>query len=117
MQQEAFYGIAGGLLAGSLGKLGVGVSKVTKGVEKGLGNPFKNKSAKEIDGMFTKKGFEKKGLDLAGGTGGYVKPKTGRSFHIDPKEWGKFKEPNRVDVNRARSYKGSLDKKKLPFKE
>ncbi|MEH6444800.1 MAG: polymorphic toxin type 37 domain-containing protein [Oceanospirillaceae bacterium] len=67
--------------------------------------------------MFTKKGFQKKGIDPAGGTGGYVNPKTGRSYHIDPKEWGKFKESNHVDVNRARSYKGSLDKKKLSFKE
>jgi hypothetical protein len=42
MQQEAFYGIAGGLLAGSLGKLGVGVSKVTKGAGKSVDDLIKN---------------------------------------------------------------------------
>lgn len=67
--------------------------------------------------MFTKKGFKKSGTDPAGGTGGYVNPKTGRSYHIDPKEWGKYPEPNHVDVNRPRNYKGPLEKKKLPFKE
>ena len=90
---------------------------VARGAEKGLGNPFKNKTAKEIDETFTKKGFTKNGPDPAGGTGGYVNPKTNRSYHIDPKEWGKYREPNHVDVNRPRGYKGPLDKKKLPYKE
>jgi hypothetical protein len=39
MQQEAFYGIAGGLLAGRLGKIGVGVSKVTRGGKPGSYRP------------------------------------------------------------------------------
>lgn len=118
LYQDAESFIPIGAIAGALVK-SAKLAKVaaTKGAGKGLGNSFKNKSAKEIDDMFTKKGFEKRGPDPAGGTGGYVNPKTGRSYHIDPKEWGKFPEPNHVDVNRAKSYKGSLDKKKLPFKE
>ncbi|MDK9757033.1 hypothetical protein KIV40_16865 [Vibrio sp. D173a] len=92
-------------------------SGVTNKTGKGLGNPFKDKTAKEIDEMFTDKGFEKRGPDPANGTGGYVNPKTGRSYHIDPKEWGKYPEPNHVDVNRLKSYDGALDKKKLPYKE
>ena len=67
--------------------------------------------------MFTDKGFEKLGPDPANGTGGYVNPKTGRSYHIDPKEWGKYPEPNHVDINRLKSYNDTLDKKKLPYKE
>jgi RHS repeat-associated protein len=118
LYQDAESFIPIGAIAGALVK-SAKLAKVAamKGAGKGLGNSFKNKSAKEIDDMFTKKGFEKRGPDPAGGTGGYVNPKTGRSYHIDPKEWGKFPEPNHVDVNRAKSYKGSLDKKKLPFKE
>ena len=37
--------------------------------------------------------------------------------HIDPKEWGKYPEPNHVDVNRLKSYNGALEKKKLSYKE
>ena len=84
-----------------------------KATPKGLGNPFKNKSAKDIDKMFRKKGFESRGPDPINGYGGYVNPKTGRSYHIDPKEYGKYREPNHVDVNRP---KGSpLTKKKYPY--
>lgn len=79
-------------------------------------NPFKSKSATEIDEMFANKGFAKKGPDPQGGYGGYVNPKTGRSYHIDPKEYGKFDEPNHVDVNRPRGYSGKLVKKKFNYK-
>ncbi|MES9957649.1 MAG: RHS repeat-associated core domain-containing protein [Sedimenticola sp.] len=87
--------------------------------KRGLGNPFKDKTAKEIDEMFSKKGFTKSskpGHDAVDGYGGYVNPKTGRSYHIDPKGWGKYREPNHIDVNRPRGYKGPLDKKQLPYK-
>jgi len=94
-----------------------GFSGSFKAPKTGLGNPFKNKTAAQIDEMFKKKGFTKSGPDPAGGTGGYVNPKTGRSYHIDPKDWGKYPEPNHVDVNRLRDYKGPLEKKKLPYKE
>lgn len=90
---------------------------VTNKAGKGLGNPFKDRSAKEIDQMFKDKGFRESGLDARNGKGGYVNPKTGRSYHIDPKEYGKYREPNHVDVNRPRGYKGAVDKKKLPYKE
>ena len=63
----------------------------------GLGNPFKNKTAQEIENMFLKKGFEKRGPDPINGYGGYVNPRTGRSYHIDPKNFGKYKEPNHID--------------------
>jgi RHS repeat-associated protein len=94
-----------------------GAGLAGEAAKKGLGSRFKDKMAKEIDEMFTKKGFTKSGPDPAGGTGGYVNPKTGRSYHIDPKEWGKYREPNHVYVNRPRGYKGPLDKKKLPYRE
>jgi hypothetical protein len=77
---------------------------------KGLGNPFKGRTPAEIDRMFRGKGFEPRGPDPAGGKGGYINPKTGRSYHID--EANSFGEPPHVDVNRARGYKGYLPKKK-----
>jgi hypothetical protein len=82
--------------------------------EKGLGaNPFKGKTAAQIDEMFKAKGFEPRGPDPLNGKGGYVNPKTGRSYHID--EANSFGEPPHVDVNRAKTYDGPLDKKKYPF--
>lgn len=83
---------------------------------KGLGNPFKNKTAEQIDIMFEKKGFGKSGTDPLKGKGGYINPKNGRSYHLDPKEYNKYREENHVDVNRLKGYKGTLDKKKLPYK-
>lgn len=84
---------------------------------KGLGNPFKNKNSEEIHEMFERKGFRMSGPDPINGKGGYINEKTGRSYHIDPKEYGKYREPNHVDVNRVRDYTGKLGKKKLPYKE
>ena len=49
-----------------------------------------------------------------GGKGGYVNPKTGRSYHIDP--GGKYKkgtEYPHVDVNRTNG--SILPKKKYPL--
>ncbi len=71
---------------------------------KGLGNPFRGKSPAQIDEMFRRKGFDPRGPDPAGGKGGYVNPKTGRSYHID--KANNFGEPPHVDVNRLRNYKG-----------
>jgi hypothetical protein len=76
-----------------------------------LSNPFKGKTAAEIDGMFKAKGFDLRGPDPLNGKGGYVNPKNGRSYHID--EANSFGEPPHVDVNRLKSYRGPLDKKKL----
>ena len=94
-----------------LSKLGV-VDKI-KNAARGLGNPFKGKSAAQIDEMFRKKGVEPRGPDPAGGKGGYVNPETNRSYHID--EANSFGEPPHVDVNRPRTYDGDLPKKKYPF--
>lgn len=80
---------------------------------RGLGNPFKGKSAMEIDKMFRAKGFQPRGPDPLKGLGGYVNPRTNRSYHID--EANRFGEPPHVDVNRAKDYGGLLDKKKYPF--
>jgi len=100
-------GWAGGKLIGSiLGRFNAG---------EGLGNPFKGKSPVEIDKMFKAKGFEPRGPDPLNGKGGYVNPKTGRSYHID--EANSFGEEPHVDVNRPKAYDGPLDKKKYPTGE
>ena len=105
------------IVFGVVGGVGVqGVASVLAARKIVAGNPFKGKSAKQIDRMFRKKGFTKSGPEPSNGTGGYINPKTGRSYHIDPEEWGNNREPNHVDVNRLRGYKGSLKKKKLPYK-
>ncbi len=56
--------------------------ELAKRVTKGLGNPFKGKSPKQIDRLFRNKGFETRGPNPLGGKGDYVNPKTGRSYHI-----------------------------------
>jgi RHS repeat-associated protein len=82
------------------------------------GNPFEGKSADEIDQMFREKGYETRGSDPVHGKGGYVNPRTGRSFHIDPgvdRNGVRVEEPH-VDVNRPRGF-DLFDKKKLPYQE
>ena len=80
-------------------------------LKKGLGtNPFKGKTSKQIDNMFKVKGFKPSGPNPLEGKGGYVDPKSGRSYHIDKEN--KLGEPAHVDVNRLRDYKGPLDKRK-----
>ena len=76
----------------------------------GLGNPFKGKTAAEIDEMFKAKGYAPRGPDPVNGKGGYVNPENQRSYHID--EANSFGEPPHVDVNRLKTYKGPLEKKK-----
>ena len=83
---------------------------LAKRVAKGLGNPFKGKTPGQIDNMFRKKGFDPRGKNPRKGKGGYVNPKTGRSYHIDRRN--KSGEPPHVDVNRSKRYRGPLDKKK-----
>ena len=81
--------------------------------EAGLSNPFKGKSVEQIDKMFRKKGFELRGPNPISGKGGYVNPRTLRSYHID--EANRFGESAHVDVNRLRDFAGNLTKKKYPF--
>ena len=100
----------GKLLTGSMARQPVGKATVTGASGRGLSNPFKGKSATEIDVMFVTKGFELRGPNPLGGKGGYVNPKTGRSYHID--EANSFNEAPHVDVNRLRSYRGPLEKRK-----
>jgi hypothetical protein len=76
-------------------------------------NPFKGKNPNEIDKMFREKGFDPRGPDPANGKGGYVNPRTNRSYHID--EANSFGESPHVDVNRPRDYRGSLPKRKFPM--
>ncbi|MEM7621448.1 MAG: hypothetical protein AAF228_13560 [Pseudomonadota bacterium] len=53
-------------------------------IAKSLGqNPFKGKTADQIDAMFANKGFIKRGPDAKNGIGTYVNPKTNRSYHFD----------------------------------
>ena len=84
--------------------------ELAKRVTKGLGNPFKGKTPGQIDKMFRKKGFDPRGEDPREGIGGYVNPKTGRSYHIDPKN--RSGEPSHVDVNRSKRNRDRLKKKK-----
>lgn len=74
-------------------------------------NPFRGKPAEQIDEMLRAKGFEPRGPDPVHGKGGYVNPRSTRSYHID--EANSFGEPPHVDVNRPKGYKGPLDKKKF----
>jgi hypothetical protein len=74
-------------------------------------NPFKGKTAQEIDAMLKAKGYQPRGPDPLNGKGGYVNPETGRSYHIDSAN--SYGEPAHVDVNRPRGYNGPLDKSKF----
>ncbi len=60
--------------------------------------------------MFKAKGFETSGANPVVGKGGYINPKTRRSYHIDVEN--RYHEPPHVDVNRPRGYKGPLEKRK-----
>ena len=77
-------------------------------------NPFKGKSAADIDGMMIRKGFSPRGPDPVSGKGGYVNPRTGRSYHID--EANSYGEPPHVDINQPRDYNGPKPKRKMDMK-
>ncbi len=78
------------------------------------GNPFKGKTASEIDSILRKKGFILKKFDPINGKGSYINPETGRMFWIDPgKQYKKGFESPHVDVHRPKYYRGKLLKKKL----
>lgn len=82
---------------------------------RGLGtNPFRGKTPQEIDQMFREKGFQPRGPAPVTGKGGYVDPKTGRSYHIDPGgQYKKGTELPHVDVNRPAG--SNLPKRKYPL--
>ncbi len=76
-------------------------------------NPFKGRTASEIDSILRAKKYSPRGPNPVDGFGGYVNPRTGRSIHIDPAN--SYGEPPHVDINRLRDYKGPLPKRKYPF--
>jgi hypothetical protein len=93
--------------------VGRAISVIADVLSGGSSNPFSGKTPDEIDKMFQNKGFDSRGPNPVEGKGGYVNPKTGRSYHIDPEN--SYGEPPHVDVNRPRDYNGSLGKKKFPM--
>jgi len=73
-------------------------------------NPFRGKSADDIDTMFRERGFKAHGPSAKTGRGAYSHPRTGRTYHID---LARHKRPH-VDVLRLRTYKGPLKKHRYP---
>ena len=66
--------------------------------------------------MLRDKGYEPRGPDPLNGKGGYVNPKTGRSYHIDPGgTWRSGTEYPHVDVNRPPG--SDLPKRKYPMED
>ncbi|MFR9547030.1 MAG: RHS repeat-associated core domain-containing protein, partial [Rikenellaceae bacterium] len=108
--ERLLHGATGSLNVFPVGIFGKCLSKAGKNISsevlrwcynsrrKCLGNPFKGKTPKQIDNMFKKKRFSKRGKNPTEGEGGYVNPKTDRSYHLDPHN--RFKEAPHVDVNR-----------------
>ncbi|GMV36463.1 MAG: hypothetical protein AMXMBFR61_09710 [Fimbriimonadales bacterium] len=78
--------------------IGVAIAGATGG--EGWQSPFKGKSPRELDEMFRKKGFVVRGPDPVSGRGGYVNPRSGFSYHLDPDHGPPF-GPH-VDVNYPR---------------
>ena len=105
---------------GKLARVGKHIDAVRSALNTGkrgdglTANPFKGKSPKQIEKMFEAKDFEPRGPDPLSGKGGYVNPKSGYSYHIDP--GGTYKkgiELPHVDVNYPHGV--NLPKKKLPI--
>jgi RHS repeat-associated protein len=89
-------------------------------IKKGLGlNPFKGKSFKEIDRIFTDRGFKKTGSDPASGKGSYFNKKTGRKYYLDRGRGGYKKgmrENSHVDVHRMKNGENiETEKRKYPL--
>jgi hypothetical protein len=111
--------MAGGSIVAAAPEI-AGGSAVAAG--KGLGNPFKGKSPEQVAKMMERKGFTPRGPNPAGGKGGYVNPKTGRSYHIDrgQRPAPRKSEPAHVDVNRDSTLTKptpDLPKRKFPLEE
>ena len=101
--------------AGTIILTGAGIAARASGVANASSptttmNPFKGKTSTQIDKMLRGKGFEPREPNPINGKGGYVNPKTGRSYHID--KHNSYNEKPHVDVNRPKEYKGPLGKKK-----
>jgi hypothetical protein len=83
----------------------------------GLGNPFRGRTPEQVNEMMQAKGFDPRGENPVTGRGGYVNPRNLRSYHIQPKPHTSREgtEFPHVDVNRLRTYRGPLKKKKYPL--
>lgn len=79
-------------------------------------NPFIGKTGFEIENMFLKKGFVKKGVDPMNGLGGYVNTKSGYSYHIDYgiDRFGNSVEVPHIDINYPHGT--NLPKQKWPWR-
>lgn len=89
---------------------------------KNLSNPFKTSTLKQAQSAMEKKGFEKAGPSPETGKGGYINPKTGRSFHLDAgkRPLPRRSEPPHIDVNRDSRLTPptrDLPKRKFPVEE
>lgn len=81
------------------------------------GSPLKNRTAAQLHELFIKKGFKPEGKDCVNGLGNYIHPKSLREYHIDPRNVGRYRKPNHVDVSRPEKYNGPLPKKRLGYKD
>jgi RHS repeat-associated protein len=102
--------LAWSLFAYGVANIGGGAGAALKAASKGLNaNPFKGKTAQQIDRMLRSKGYIPKGPNPMAGKGTYLNPKTGRSVHIDANH--PPPKPPHVSVQRPR------DSRNLPPKE
>ncbi|MHB9132351.1 MAG: tandem-95 repeat protein [Armatimonadota bacterium] len=114
VQYDTALFLVGLSFVGPAGELGE-AEQLGKGGGLGKGGPFKGMTALEIDRALRSRGFEPRGPDPLNGKGGYVNPKTGRSYHID--EGNSFGEKPHVDINYKREFKASRESQGLPLKK
>jgi Bacterial toxin 37 len=111
--QVVTLAVGAAAVVGDLANVRAGASgAATEATEGSSANPFKGKSPQQLDAGFKNKGFVPRGPAPESGKGGYVNPRSGRSYHIDP--GGRYKrgiEKPHVDVNRPNGSK--LPKKKF----
>ncbi len=106
---------------GSLYGGGVAVTGRIAGVgARTLANPFKGKTLGQAARMMERKGFDPRGPNPASGKGGYVNPRTGRSYHVDhgQRPAPRRSEPPHVDVNRDSNLTPptpGMPKRRFPF--
>jgi hypothetical protein len=102
-----------------IGKINKDIKIIKKAINavkrspQGLGNPYKNKSLKEVKSGFqdyVQKGKLTPARESAPGNEAYVNTQSGYSYNLDP---GNAKEGPHVDVNHPHGNK-KLHKKKLP---
>jgi len=75
-------GIGAGKIAVHATMFGAGIGKIGNGLSTGS-KFFRNKSFRQIDELFLKKGFISKGPDPLNGKGMYVNPRNGTKYYFD----------------------------------